>query len=134
MACKVTHHPFQFWQHSRGGGGGDHPEPKPSCTHTHILTHAEPTVVRFSLQGVWEGFKCKVITGCGNTRVGKALSPERSKECLRAVVFSGCKPSLDLSSACFHRYYYKTGILERVDRRLVYKFGKNAHGWQEDKL
>ncbi|KAL8169710.1 UNVERIFIED_CONTAM: ETS- transcription factor Elf-5 [Gekko kuhli] len=32
------------------------------------------------------------------------------------------------------RYYYKTGILERVDRRLVYKFGKNAHGWQESKL
>eukprot|EP00072_Mus_musculus_P032244 XP_006498767.1 PREDICTED: ETS-related transcription factor Elf-5 isoform X1 [Mus musculus] len=32
------------------------------------------------------------------------------------------------------RYYYKTGILERVDRRLVYKFGKNAHGWQEEKL
>uniref|UniRef100_A0A8D0LCY6 E74 like ETS transcription factor 5 n=1 Tax=Sphenodon punctatus TaxID=8508 RepID=A0A8D0LCY6_SPHPU len=32
------------------------------------------------------------------------------------------------------RYYYKTGILERVDRRLVYKFGKNAHGWQEGKL
>ncbi|XP_006883810.1 PREDICTED: ETS-related transcription factor Elf-5 isoform X2 [Elephantulus edwardii] len=32
------------------------------------------------------------------------------------------------------RYYYKTGILERVDRRLVYKFGKNSHGWQEDKL
>ncbi|OWK18236.1 ELF5, partial [Cervus elaphus hippelaphus] len=32
------------------------------------------------------------------------------------------------------RYYYKTGILERVDRRLVYKFGKNAHGWHEDKL
>uniref|UniRef100_A0A7M4EVK6 E74 like ETS transcription factor 5 n=1 Tax=Crocodylus porosus TaxID=8502 RepID=A0A7M4EVK6_CROPO len=32
------------------------------------------------------------------------------------------------------RYYYKTGILERVDRRLVYKFGKNAHGWQENKL
>ncbi|XP_008054565.1 ETS-related transcription factor Elf-5 [Carlito syrichta] len=31
------------------------------------------------------------------------------------------------------RYYYKTGILERVDRRLVYKFGRNAHGWQEDK-
>ncbi|XP_027621566.1 ETS-related transcription factor Elf-5 [Tupaia chinensis] len=31
------------------------------------------------------------------------------------------------------RYYYKTGILERVDRRLVYKFGKNAHGWQGDK-
>ncbi|XP_063149289.1 ETS-related transcription factor Elf-5 isoform X2 [Candoia aspera] len=29
------------------------------------------------------------------------------------------------------RYYYKTGILERVDKRLVYKFGKNAHGWQE---
>ncbi|KAG9472515.1 hypothetical protein GDO78_019068, partial [Eleutherodactylus coqui] len=27
------------------------------------------------------------------------------------------------------RHYYKTGILERVDRRLVYKFGKNAHGW-----
>ncbi|NXJ10171.1 ELF5 factor, partial [Odontophorus gujanensis] len=32
------------------------------------------------------------------------------------------------------RYYYKTGILERVDRRLVYKFGKNAHGWQESKI
>uniref|UniRef100_A0A8C8S1E4 ETS-related transcription factor Elf-5 n=1 Tax=Pelusios castaneus TaxID=367368 RepID=A0A8C8S1E4_9SAUR len=32
------------------------------------------------------------------------------------------------------RYYYKTGILERIDRRLVYKFGKNAHGWQENKL
>ncbi|XP_062433151.1 ETS-related transcription factor Elf-5 isoform X2 [Rhea pennata] len=32
------------------------------------------------------------------------------------------------------RYYYKTGILERVDRRLVYKFGKNAHGWQENKI
>uniref|UniRef100_A0A6J0SQ37 ETS-related transcription factor Elf-5 n=1 Tax=Pogona vitticeps TaxID=103695 RepID=A0A6J0SQ37_9SAUR len=32
------------------------------------------------------------------------------------------------------RYYYKTGILERVDRRLVYKFGKNAHGWQGCKL
>ncbi|NWY01382.1 ELF5 factor, partial [Nothoprocta ornata] len=32
------------------------------------------------------------------------------------------------------RYYYKTGILERVDRRLVYKFGRNAHGWQENKI
>ncbi|NXG70863.1 ELF5 factor, partial [Baryphthengus martii] len=32
------------------------------------------------------------------------------------------------------RYYYKTGVLERVDRRLVYKFGKNAHGWQENKI
>ncbi|NXE45151.1 ELF5 factor, partial [Casuarius casuarius] len=32
------------------------------------------------------------------------------------------------------RYYYKTGILERVDRRLVYKFGKNAHGWQQNKI
>ncbi|KAG2462414.1 ETS-related transcription factor Elf-5-like [Polypterus senegalus] len=29
------------------------------------------------------------------------------------------------------RHYYKTGILERVDRRLVYKFGKKAHGWRE---
>ncbi|XP_078540801.1 ETS-related transcription factor Elf-5 [Lissotriton helveticus] len=32
------------------------------------------------------------------------------------------------------RHYYKTGILERVDRRLVYKFGKNAHGWQDCKI
>ncbi|XP_029438892.1 ETS-related transcription factor Elf-5 [Rhinatrema bivittatum] len=32
------------------------------------------------------------------------------------------------------RHYYKTGILERVDRRLVYKFGKNAYGWQDDRV
>ncbi|XP_069481470.1 ETS-related transcription factor Elf-5-like [Ambystoma mexicanum] len=31
------------------------------------------------------------------------------------------------------RHYYKTGILERVERRLVYKFGKNAYGWQDGK-
>ncbi|XP_070554634.1 ETS homologous factor-like [Ptychodera flava] len=30
------------------------------------------------------------------------------------------------------RYYYKRNILERVDgRRLVYKFGKQAKGWQD---
>ncbi|XP_041074010.1 ETS-related transcription factor Elf-5-like [Polyodon spathula] len=31
------------------------------------------------------------------------------------------------------RYYYKNGILEHVDRRLVYKFGMKAYGWKEDK-
>uniref|UniRef100_A0A8C0EX61 E74 like ETS transcription factor 5 n=1 Tax=Bubo bubo TaxID=30461 RepID=A0A8C0EX61_BUBBB len=30
--------------------------------------------------------------------------------------------------------YEKLSILERVDRRLVYKFGKNAHRWQENKI
>ncbi|KAM3921111.1 uncharacterized protein RB166_010530 [Leptodactylus fuscus] len=30
------------------------------------------------------------------------------------------------------RHYYKSGILERVDGRLTYKFGKKAHGWRED--
>ncbi|NXL38497.1 ELF5 factor, partial [Glaucidium brasilianum] len=36
----------------------------------------------------------------------------------------------------FHpcNYYYKSSILEQVDRRLVYKFGKNAHRWQENKI
>lgn len=29
------------------------------------------------------------------------------------------------------RHYYKSGILERVDGRLTYKFGKKAHGWKE---
>ncbi|XP_069804256.1 ETS homologous factor-like isoform X2 [Dendropsophus ebraccatus] len=30
------------------------------------------------------------------------------------------------------RHYYKSGILERVDGRLTYKFGKKAYGWRED--
>lgn len=30
------------------------------------------------------------------------------------------------------RHYYKSGILERVDGRLTYKFGKKAYGWKED--
>ncbi|XP_067849623.1 ETS homologous factor [Heptranchias perlo] len=29
------------------------------------------------------------------------------------------------------RHYYKTGILERVDRRLMYKFGRSAYGWRQ---
>ncbi|XP_038639917.1 ETS-related transcription factor Elf-2-like [Scyliorhinus canicula] len=29
------------------------------------------------------------------------------------------------------RHYYKTGILERVDGRLTYKFGDKAYGWKE---
>ncbi|XP_078393538.1 ETS-related transcription factor Elf-5-like, partial [Cetorhinus maximus] len=29
------------------------------------------------------------------------------------------------------RHYYKTGILERVDGRLMYKFGEKAYGWKE---
>ncbi|XP_048377500.1 ETS-related transcription factor Elf-2-like isoform X1 [Stegostoma tigrinum] len=29
------------------------------------------------------------------------------------------------------RHYYKTGILERVDGRLTYKFGQKAYGWEE---
>ncbi|XP_072281375.1 ETS-related transcription factor Elf-4-like [Pyxicephalus adspersus] len=32
------------------------------------------------------------------------------------------------------RHYYKSGILERVDGRLTYKFGKKAHGWKEDSI
>ncbi|KAM5132283.1 ETS homologous factor-like isoform 2-T3 [Mantella aurantiaca] len=30
------------------------------------------------------------------------------------------------------RHYYKSGILERVDGRLTYKFGKKAHGWKDN--
>ncbi|XP_078094515.1 uncharacterized protein LOC144509483 [Mustelus asterias] len=29
------------------------------------------------------------------------------------------------------RHYYKTGILERVDGRLTYKFGAKSYGWEE---
>ncbi|XP_060705555.1 uncharacterized protein LOC132831424 isoform X3 [Hemiscyllium ocellatum] len=29
------------------------------------------------------------------------------------------------------RHYYKSGILERVDGRLTYKFGEKAYGWKE---
>lgn len=65
----------------------------------------------------------------------KPCHPRGARNVYVLLFFLGCQtvPGF-LSSACFHRYYYKTGILERVDRRLVYKFGKNAHGWQEDKL
>ncbi|XP_067902546.1 ETS homologous factor [Heterodontus francisci] len=28
------------------------------------------------------------------------------------------------------RHYYKTGILEPVDGRLMYMFGKTTHGWR----
>ncbi|XP_067830595.1 ETS-related transcription factor Elf-2-like [Heptranchias perlo] len=31
------------------------------------------------------------------------------------------------------RHYYKTGILERVDGRLMYKFGEKAYGWKENR-
>ncbi|KAM4703050.1 ETS homologous factor-like [Rhinophrynus dorsalis] len=30
------------------------------------------------------------------------------------------------------RHYYKSGILERVDGRLTYKFGRKAHGWRDE--
>ncbi|OCT70849.1 ETS-related transcription factor Elf-5-like [Xenopus laevis] len=32
------------------------------------------------------------------------------------------------------RHYYKSGILERVDGRLTYKFGRKAHGWRDEPL
>uniref|UniRef100_A0A8C5QZ48 ETS domain-containing protein n=1 Tax=Leptobrachium leishanense TaxID=445787 RepID=A0A8C5QZ48_9ANUR len=32
------------------------------------------------------------------------------------------------------RHYYKSGILEQVDGRLMYKFGRKAHGWREDSM
>ncbi|OCT73062.1 ETS-related transcription factor Elf-5 [Xenopus laevis] len=32
------------------------------------------------------------------------------------------------------RHYYKSGILERVNGRLTYKFGRKAHGWKDEPL
>lgn len=119
-----------------GSGPGDHAECRPSHTYTH-KTRFELRVGRLSLQDVWERFKCKLIAGCENTRVTKDqpahLRGMKDRVCI--LLFSGgCEPPHIPLLLAFLRYYYKTGILERVDRRLVYKFGKNAHGWQEDKL
>lgn len=130
MACKLTRRPFHSWRCPR-----DRSEPRPRHTHTH-RTRFELTVVRCRLQAVWERLQCKLVSGCENTRVTRD-QPCHLRGMRRGFVLC-CFPRVQtlppFSSAILHRYYYKTGILERVDRRLVYKFGKNAHGWQEDKL
>lgn len=87
-------------------------------------------MMRFSLQAAQVRLNCKLTAVYKNTRE-PVWSLETEKK-LPVLLFACVL--MKFSATYFHRYYYKTGILERVDRRLVYKFGKNAHGWQEDKL